>query len=127
MDGLGTKVGGGFHGGDGEELHHVILDHVTHGADFVIKSAAGADPFLFGHGDLNIIDEVTVPNRFPDGIGEAKIEKVLHGFFPEVVVDPKEIGFIEAGLEIGDEVAGGSEIVSKGFFDDDAGGEVATD
>ncbi len=53
---LRGEVGGWFHGGDGEELHHVVLHHVPHRADLVIESAPRSDPFLLGHGDLHIID-----------------------------------------------------------------------
>ena len=127
VDGLGSEVGGRLHGGDGEKLHHVVLHHVPHGSDFIVEGASGPDPFLFGYGDLNIVDQVTVPNRLPNGVGEAKVEEILNGFFAEVVVDTKEVGFVEAGLEIGDELAGGGEVVTERFFDDDPTFEALAD
>ena len=127
VDGLGSEVGGRLHGGDGEKLHHVVLHHIPHGSDFIVEGASGADPFLFGDGDLNIVDQVTVPNRLPNGVGEAKVEEILNGFFAEVVVDTKEVGFVEAGLEIGHELAGGGEVVTERFFDDDPTFEALAD
>jgi len=44
----------------------VVLNHVSHGPDLVVESAPGANPFLFGDGDLNIVDQVAVPDRLPD-------------------------------------------------------------
>lgn len=99
----------------------MVLDHVPHGADLIIKSAAGADAFLFRHGDLDVVDQVAVPDRLPNGIGEAEVEEVLDGFLAEVVVDTEEIRLIQAGLQIVDQLAGGLVVVAKGFFDDDPG------
>ena len=127
MNGLGGKVGGGLHGGDGEELHHVVLHHVAHGADAVVKSASSTDSFLFGHGDLDVIDEVTVPDGFPNGVRKAEVEEILNRFLAEVVVDTEEVGFVEAGVKVGDELVGGGKVVAEGFFHNDTGGEVATD
>ena len=123
---LRGEVGGGFHGGDGEKLHHMVLHHVPHRTDFVIKGAPGADPFLLGHGDLHVVDQVAVPNGFIDGVGKAEVEKILDGFFAEVVIDAEEVGLVEAGLQIADKFLGGGEVVPKRFFDDDPGREAGT-
>ena len=48
-------------------------------------------------------------------------------FFAEVVIDAEEVGFIQAGLEVGDQFTGGGEIVTKRFFDYNAGGECRAD
>ena len=122
MDGLGGKVGGGLHGGDGEELHHVVLHHVAHGADAVVESASSTDSFLFGDGDLDVVDEVTVPDGFPDGVCKTEVEEILDRFLAEVVVDTEEIGFVEAGVKVGDELASGGEVVAEGFLHNDTGG-----
>ena len=123
---LRGEVGGRFHGGDREKLHHMVLHHVPHRADFVIESAPRSDPFLLGHGDLHVVDQVAVPDGFPDGVGEAEIEKILDGFFAEVVIDAEEVGLVQAGLQIANKFLGGSEVVPERFFDDDAGGEAGT-
>jgi len=85
----------------------VVLHHVPHGADLVIKRAAGTNAFLLRHGDLNVVDQVAVPDRFPDGVGEAKIEKILDRLLAEVVVDAEEIRLIETSLKVINQLAGG--------------------
>ena len=44
----------------------MVLNHVSHGSDLVIESAPSANPFLFRNGDLDVVDQVTVPDGFPD-------------------------------------------------------------
>ncbi len=43
------------------------------------------------------------------------------------MIDAEEVGFIQAGLEVGDQFAGGGEIVPKRFFDYNAGGKCRAD
>ena len=122
VNGLGGKVGGGLHGGDGEKLHHVVLHHVAHGADTVIEGPAGTDALLFGDGDLDVVDKVTIPDGFPDGVRKAEVEEILDCLFAEVVIDTEEVGFVEAGVKVGDELVGGGEVVAEGFLHNDTGG-----
>ena len=126
-DGFRREVGRGLHRGDRQELHHVVLHHVPHGPDLVIKRAAGADAFLLRHGDLDVVDKVAVPDRFPDGVGKTEVQEVLDRFLAEVVVDAEEIGFVEAGLKVIDQLAGGSQVVSKRFFHHYAGRQAGAD
>jgi hypothetical protein len=35
---------------------------------------------LLGHGDLDMVDVVSIPNRFEDRVSEAKHEDVLNRF-----------------------------------------------
>ena len=105
----------------------MVLHHVTHGADAVVKCSSSTDSFLFGDGDLDVVDQVTIPDWFPDGVGKAEVEKILDCLFPEVVIDTEEVGFVKAGVKVGDELVGGGEVVAEGFFHNDTGGEMATD
>ena len=43
------------------------------------------------------------------------------------MIDTKEVGLIQTGLEVGDQLTGGGEIVTKGFFDYNAGGKCRAD
>ena len=44
----------------------MVLNHVSHRPDLVVESASGPNAFLFGDSDLNIVDQVAVPDRLPD-------------------------------------------------------------
>ena len=43
------------------------------------------------------------------------------------MIDTEEVGFIQAGLKVGDELPGGGEIVTKRFFYYHAGGKCRAD
>ena len=70
---------------------------------------AGCDNGTCGYfsADEIISSSGLCPDRLPNGVGKAKIEKILDRFLAEVVVDAKEIGFVEAGLKVIDQLAGG--------------------
>ena len=38
------------------------------------------------------------------------------------MIDTEEIGFVEAGVKVGDELASGGEVVAEGFLHNDTGG-----
>ena len=42
------------------------------------------------------------------------------------MIDTEEVRLIQTGLEVGDQLTGGGEIVTKGFFDHNAGGKSVT-
>ena len=69
-DMLGGKGARLFHRDQREELHRVVLQHVTRGAAAVVIAAAGADAEFFGDGDLHVVDVATVPERLEDRVGE---------------------------------------------------------
>ena len=102
-----------------EQFHHVVLDDVAEGAGLLVEGAAAFDAEGFGDGDLHVVDVVAVPDGLEDAVGEAEDEHVLHGLFAEVVVDAEDLAFLEDGVDLVVEVAGGVEIVAEGFFDDD--------
>ena len=92
---IGVEAAGRFHGGEGEELEEVVLEHVAEHAHAVVVGAAMADGHFLGGGDLHVVDEVAVPHGLEDAIGEAEHQHVLHGFLAQVVVDAEDLVFGE--------------------------------
>jgi hypothetical protein len=76
----------------------VVLHDVADRPGLVVKMAASGDAELLGHGDLNALDVIAVPDRFQKGVGEAEKEQILHGFFAEVMVDAKDRRFWKNGV-----------------------------
>jgi hypothetical protein len=72
-------------------------------------------------GDLDVIDEIAIPERLDDVVRKAEDQDVLHGLFAEVVVDAINLLFGQDFLQVLIELAGGIEVVAKGLFDDDTG------
>jgi hypothetical protein len=90
-----------LHRGEREELHRVVLDHVAQAAALLVVAAARAHADLLRHGDLHAVDEVAVPQRLEDGVGEPLHEQVLHRLLPEVVIDPVHLVLLKDGADRG--------------------------
>ena len=97
--GLGLEHHRRLHGDDRQQLQHVVLDDVAEGADLVVVAAAALDADRLGHGQLHVVDEVAIPDRLEDAIGQAKGQDVLDGLFAEVVVDSIDLRLVEDGLD----------------------------
>ena len=110
---------GRIHREQRNHLQQMVLHHVADGADLLVEGAAALHAELFGHGDLHIADVVAVPNRFEKGIGEAKIQDVLHRFLAQIMVDPKNEGFRKYFMQSAVQRLRGREIAPERFFDDD--------
>ena len=98
--GLGVVGDGRLHGGEGHELHDVVLHHVADGARLVIIAAARADAEAFGHGDLDVVDIVAVPDRLEDAVAKAEDEDVLHRLLAQVVVDAVDLLLVEDAVQL---------------------------
>ncbi len=52
-----------------------------------------------GHGDLDVIDIVAVPQRLENRVGKTEDEDILDGLFAQVVVDAVDLILIEYGVD----------------------------
>ena len=68
-------------------------DHVAIGAGCFVERRAVAEPECFGNVDLDVVDEIAIPDRFEQSVGEAECENVLRGFLAEEMIDPKNLFF----------------------------------
>ena len=73
----------------------MILHHVAHHPGLLVKPRARADTDVLGHGDLYVVDVVTVPDRFEAGIREAHHQQVLHRFLAEEMIDTVGLVFVK--------------------------------
>ena len=94
-DHVGVHRPGGLHRRHAEQLEHVVLHHVAQRAGLLVVARAGADPFLLGHGDLDVVDVLLVPERLEDRVAEPHDHDVLDGLLAEVVVDPEDLSLVE--------------------------------
>jgi len=115
-----------LHGREGQELQEVVLDDVTGSPDAVVVTRPGPDADLLGHGDLDVVDVVGVPQRLEHRVREPHREDVLDRLLAEVVVDAEHVAFLE---HVGDhprEFPGRVEVVPEGLLDDHPAPLVAT-
>ncbi len=96
----------------------MVLDHVAQAAALLVIAGARFDPDLFGDGDLDVVDEIAVPDRLEDGVGEALHEQVLYGLLAEVVVDAENLRFVEHARQLLVQGLGAGEVATERFFDD---------
>src|SRR3984885_3287560 len=123
LDLLGLQLGGVkgdrlFHRGQCQQLHQVVLDHVACGADAVVVAAATTQTDVFGHGDLDVVDVVRVPDRVEQLIGEAQRQDILHRLLAQVVVDAKDRIFRKDAVDHFVEIAGTVQVVTERLLDD---------
>ena len=80
-----------LHRGQREQLEHVVLQHVAGRAGLVVEAGPAADADVLGHGDLHRVDEVAVPHRLEQLVGEAQRQEVLDRLLAQVVVDAEDV------------------------------------
>jgi hypothetical protein len=105
-DRLGREARRRFHRGQGEERQPVILHDVAQRPDSVVPSAALLDTERLGRGDLDVVDELLIPERLPKGIAKPEGQDVLHRLIAQVVVDSRELVLANHGPQTGDELSG---------------------
>ena len=66
-------------------------DHVAIGAGLLVEGDAVADIERLGHVDLHVVDEIAVPDRLKETIGEAEGEDVLRRLLAEEMVDAEDL------------------------------------
>ena len=88
--------------------------------DCIVIGAAPADADRFGHGDLDVVDVLRVPERLEQDIGKAHRHQVLHRLLAEVMVDPVDLAFAEMRRQRRVQRACRGKVAAEGLFDDDA-------
>ena len=82
----------------GQDLEHVVFDHVADRAGLLVKVTAALDAEVLGHRDLHTFDVAAVPDRFEKRVLKAEILEIPHGRFAQVVVDAEDRPLAETWL-----------------------------
>ena len=96
----------------------MVLEHVAKRADLVVVAAAPLHPDRFGHGRLHMVDEVSVPDRLENAVGEAERQDVLDGLFAQVMIDAEHLRLAEHGTDGVVEVPRRLQIHTERLLDD---------
>ena len=116
---LGVERRGRLHRHEAQHLQHVVLDDVAQRAGLLVEAAAPLDADRLGHRDLDVVDEVAVPDRLEDAVREAEHEDVLDGLLAQVVVDPEDLALLERAVHLGVQLARSSQVVAERLLDHD--------
>src|SRR5271165_1262358 len=118
-DGLGLQRCGSLHRHEAEDLEQVRDHHVPIGSGLLVKGGSFAETQLLRHIDLNVVDEIAVPNRFEQPIGKTERENVLRRFLAEKVVDAENPVFVEYLVQSGIQRDRALQVGAEGLFHDD--------
>ena len=94
-------------------------DHVAIGAGLLVEGDAVADIEQLGHVDLHVVDEIAVPDRLKEAIGEAEGEDVLRRLLAEEMVDAEDLVLGEDRVQLSVQRLGAFEIRAERLFHHD--------
>ncbi len=117
---VGLEVDGWLHGHQAEQLQHVVLQDVAAGAGLLVERAPALHAKVLGHGDLDVVDVATVPDRLEDAIAEAEDQQVADGVLAQVMIDAIDLRLVEGAHHRVVEIMARFEIMAEGLLDDDA-------
>src|SRR6185503_7128085 len=100
------------------DLQQMVLHDVTDRANLVVEAATPLNAEALGHRDLHAIDEIAVPDRLEEAIGETEIQQVLHCLLAEVVIDAEHRRLGEDLMQRAVEGLRGSEVAAERLLDD---------
>ncbi len=84
-----------LHRGERQHLHQVGDDHVAVSAGGLVELRAPLETEGLGDVDLHVVDEVAVPDRLEETVGEAEGQDVLGGLLAQEVVDAEDLRLVE--------------------------------
>ena len=122
--GIGCRRRRRLHGQEGDDLEQVVLHDVAERAGGVEVLGPAGSAELLGHGDLDVGDEVAVPDRLEQGVGEPEHQDVLDPVLAEEVVDAEHRGLGEVPVEHLVELERGAAITPEGLLDHHLGAGV---
>ena len=96
--------------------HHVLV-----GAGALVEVGALVEAECLGNVDLDVVDEVAVPDRLEQAVGEPERQDVLRGLLAEEVVDAEDLVFPERLVNEVVEFDRAGQVGAERFLHDDAG------
>ncbi len=114
------KSGGRLHRRQRHQLEQVVLEDVPDRAGLLVEAGPTLDPHRLRDGDLHVVDELAVPDRLEDAVGEPQRGHVLHGLLAEVVIDPEDFLLGEPALEDLVQLLRRGEVVPERLLHDQA-------
>ena len=94
------KRRGRLHCGETKQLKRMVLHDIFESAGRVVicaPPAFHADRFCYGN--PNVVNVSAIEYRFENRVAESEGQNILNGFFPQIVVDPKDLIFVQDTLD----------------------------
>ena len=110
-----------LHRHERENLEQVGDHHVAIRPGRLVEGGTHAEPERLRNVDLHMIDEVAVPDRLEQAVGEAECEDVLRRLLAQEVVDAEDLVLGKDLVQLGVQRDRAFQIGAERLFHDDAG------
>src|ERR687889_77630 len=114
---LGIEGDRRLHSGEAEDLHEVVLDDVAECSGLLVEGAAGADAYVLGYRDLDVVHVMLAPDGLEDAVGEPERQDILHRLLAKVVVYPVDLALPEVPPDVPVQFSGARQVSSERFLD----------
>src|SRR6266851_4959649 len=118
-DRVGLQGGRRLHGHEAQNLEQVSHHYVSIGAGLLVETGTLAETQRLRHVDLHVVDEITVPDRLEQSIGETKSQNVLRRFLSQEVIDSEDLFLVEYLVQSGVQRNRARQVGAERFFHDD--------
>ncbi len=108
-----------LHRHERQHLHQVGDDHVAERAGRLVERRPHLEAERLRHVDLDVVDEVAVPDRLEQAVGEAERQDVLRRLLAEEVVDAEDLLLAEHLVQARVELARRLEVGAERLLHDD--------
>ena len=98
----------------------MVLEDVADRPRPLVEAGPALDPHRLRDGDLDVVDELAVPDGLEDAVREPQRQHVLHGLLAEVVVDPEDLLLAEPAMQELAQAVRRGRVVPERLLDDDA-------
>ncbi len=95
-------------------------DHVLERAGALVEPGTTFDRERLWHVDLHVVDEVAVPDRLEESVGEAERQDVERRLLAEEVVDAEDLVLGKDLVQLGVERLGARQVGAERLLHDDA-------
>ena len=116
---VGVRPHGRLRGDQSDDLQQVVLHDIPQCSHRVVEAAAILHAEVLGHGDLDTLNAVPVPQGLDDGVGEPEEQDVHGRLLAQEVIDAQDLPLIEQFAQLGVQLAGGRQVVAERLLDDD--------
>src|SRR5712671_5951659 len=98
----------------------MILHHVADGPRLIIEGSAALDAKVLRHGDLHALHVMAVPERLEERVGKSKEQHVVHGLFPQIMINSENVPLLKTLEQNAIQPLRGRAVGAKRFLHDDA-------
>jgi hypothetical protein len=105
----------GFHREQTYNLQQVVRHDIADRPQFLVQTAAPLDSERFRHSELHARDVGAIPQRLQKRIDEAEVQKILHRFLAEEMIDAEDPRFVEYPRQNAIEGLRRFQVAARGF------------